>query len=134
MEWLPGGPINAAMRLVSPACGLSVYQTLVKDGNIYVDLERAVVGQVAMFATTGEVEAAAATDGKQWFFVTTEESLKSQPNQRAQGVVEGVDLAIFMEGTRIYACQVPTFPSLYSQQHLLFYLVISFQIRHFPAW
>ena len=35
-EWLPGGGFNVVQRLVSPPCGLAVYDTKVEDGKIYV--------------------------------------------------------------------------------------------------
>lgn len=37
-EWLPGGGVNAMQRLISPPCGLAVYETKIEDGKIYIDV------------------------------------------------------------------------------------------------
>ena len=39
VEWLPGGGINAAQRLISPTCGLAVYETKVENGEVFVCLQ-----------------------------------------------------------------------------------------------
>jgi len=43
VDWLPGGGWNALQRMVTPACNLLTYPTLVKDGNIFVDMSKAKV-------------------------------------------------------------------------------------------
>ena len=60
-------------RLVSPACGIAVYETKVKDGSIYVDLQPK-RETIAAFAVTGE-SVPPVEDGRRWSFVMTEEEL-----------------------------------------------------------
>eukprot|EP00469_Lotharella_globosa_P002014 CAMPEP_0167792670 /NCGR_PEP_ID=MMETSP0111_2-20121227/12689_1 /TAXON_ID=91324 /ORGANISM="Lotharella globosa, Strain CCCM811" /LENGTH=231 /DNA_ID=CAMNT_0007685613 /DNA_START=12 /DNA_END=707 /DNA_ORIENTATION=- len=42
-DWLPGSGWNALQRMVTPACNLLTYPTLVRDGNIFVDMSKAKV-------------------------------------------------------------------------------------------
>jgi len=42
-DWLPGGGWNALQRMVTPECNLLTYPTLVKDGNIFVDMSKSKV-------------------------------------------------------------------------------------------
>eukprot|EP00466_Bigelowiella_natans_P008365 jgi/Bigna1/140522/aug1.56_g15230 len=43
VDWLPGGGWNTLQRIVTPACNLLTYPTLVRDGNIFVDMSKAKV-------------------------------------------------------------------------------------------
>ena len=105
-DWLPGGGVNAVQRLVSKPCDLATYETKVEDGKIFVNLLPKQMS-VAMFAVTSET-VPPADDGKQWSFVMTTAALDKQPNRRAQGTVDGVQIALLTEGSNIYAVQVCT--------------------------
>jgi nitrite reductase/ring-hydroxylating ferredoxin subunit len=102
-DWLPGGGVNAVQRLVSKPCDLATYETKIEDGKIFVNLLPKQMS-VAMFAVTSET-VPPADDGKQWSFVMTTAALDKQPNRRAQGTVDGVQIALLTEGSNIYAVQ-----------------------------
>eukprot|EP00468_Gymnochlora_sp_CCMP2014_P006704 CAMPEP_0167760096 /NCGR_PEP_ID=MMETSP0110_2-20121227/11395_1 /TAXON_ID=629695 /ORGANISM="Gymnochlora sp., Strain CCMP2014" /LENGTH=188 /DNA_ID=CAMNT_0007646567 /DNA_START=368 /DNA_END=934 /DNA_ORIENTATION=+ len=40
-DWLPGGGFNVLQRMVTPAVNLVTYPTLIRDGNVFVDMSQA---------------------------------------------------------------------------------------------